>query len=1337
MARKITIRRVGTIFPALCLVVIVVITTCLAWLSIAGLPQWVLRRVEQQVAPYGVQLKLGDVKLALSSGLAFKVEDTRLSMPMGEAETAELSFRKLLVDFNIYELAAGQLMPSDVQLIDAGIELPLLTEANDKLSVRELNTGIHFYNKGSLAGITCTGLLQGIRVQLRTEVALPDQALHAENTESAQAEAQTKQQHIELDKLIEPVRPYLLKAHQEIARQQWTEKQQPRLDVLLRLRDKSPEAIINAEIPTYEIGQLLFRDAELKLTIDRDSYIIDRLSFRTEKPASKVSIKGGYDKALRQLSFTAESTAAIIQMARLYYGEEPESILSRIYPNSTTPPHIILRGNIDFAEDFALNSLTLRGSIDQKKLNIGSTHVNSLQLSFFLSDGNFNIDKLKISLPDGELEANASSAEGQGKASIAANMPVETLLQLISDISGQPVFLPHTMNAHGIIHLKAAANMAVNEFVPGKTRMIDLVPELRSLELQLGVDALRFGQVTLTHPGLTLKLEDVHHPMPGRESFSIGSTQISAAVDKLQTTNGETIETVQLSAQIHEASLDALQDWQHSLLLRRAEVSATAATLRHSEGCMQGMVFSLTDIHNFTPQHSWQQLLAGTRGQFSIADITRHDGTLSLHEAQLLIHPTKDGKGSIDASIRIGDKELRTALALDYARTEQTGELGFALQRTEIPLGAFVPLLETMGGKMTALEYPEKVIISTDGSVNINTGHMGKTQVTLELPELVRTPNTLAVNRGIRIPLQLKLDGQLEHNEQGELLYDAALTVGHGNTAFRGSVNGNLDHFCRIKGNSDIRVDVINRLIDDVDAHSIMRDFRFDASSATRITDIDAMIRYTQGIDVNVTCNAQILNTDFLIGAIEDIYDSKGEIVGEKLRTDMGKNPYSRVFEATCGVQVKVQMDCLNERGEAIPDDMSVTLTSPYLRYDNRPWLKRMNITNGVRSSEIKGESIVFDLNHNGIVLNHLKGQCYPAYAFGMYFAPLQEFMSDIEMQKPAKVHTQRCEFPISHNSQVPISGLIRAEAASGAALHFLGTRIPMNHFSGFVNLSDDYVFLDKLNAATWEGVLNGAVKIGISGPRTSFDGQITASNVNLKEIAAAYKTTLSPALCNGHIRFRAESPELNDLQAYGSVTVSDGDLLQLGIFQPVGSFINDIPGYLLRLQNMVTGTGEANSATAAKKEEEETGFFSTLLRTIFRTTDDTINSVDSSTQHIPFANHFMRYNIQNAAANFEIKDGFLFSRDMRATGYNLDVDMKLRLNLDTLELRGNLWPRISSVPTLFIAPITFLSEYLIDIVIYGPVDNIQWKFTLDRIMSGKKTRPSVTAKGEDKQEKQ
>ena len=107
-----------------------------------------------------------------------------------------------------------------------------------------------------------------------------------------------------------------------------------------------------------------------------------------------------------------------------------------------------------------------------------------------------------------------------------------------------------------------------------------------------------------------------------------------------------------------------------------------------------------------------------------------------------------------------------------------------------------------------------------------------------------------------------------------------------------------------------------------------------------------------------------------------------------------------------------------------------------------------------------------------------------------------------------------------------------------------------------------------------------------------------------------------------------------------------------------------------------------------------------------------------------------MSYNIQNASLKFDILNGYLYTRDMHASGYNLNVNMNLRLDLDTLDIRGNLWPQISSVPTLIIAPITFLSEFLIDIVIYGNIENIQWKFTLDRIMrKGKKApKASVTA---------
>jgi hypothetical protein len=69
----------------------------------------------------------------------------------------------------------------------------------------------------------------------------------------------------------------------------------------------------------------------------------------------------------------------------------------------------------------------------------------------------------------------------------------------------------------------------------------------------------------------------------------------------------------------------------------------------------------------------------------------------------------------------------------------------------------------------------------------------------------------------------------------------------------------------------------------------------------------------------------------------------------------------------------------------------------------------------------------------------------------------------------------------------------------------------------------------------------------------------------------------------------------------------------------------------------------------------------------------------------------------------------------MKAKGYNLSVDTKLDIDLGSLTLKGGLWPRISSVPTALISPITILSKFLIDINIYGELLNPEWEIGLSK----------------------
>ncbi len=1318
MARKITIRRVGTIFPALCLVVIVMVCFTIAWLSIAGLPGFVLRKIEQEAAPYGLTLRLGKLKLAPTSGLAFKAINVQLSAPLGE-ETASIALRKLQVSFSIFELLQGNYLPDNIHLLGLNAVLPTDTPDGNPTMLNDADTHLNLYNRGQRLRITSSAKLQGIGIRFSGAFQLPESDWSSNDATEAENGLKT----IRLDEYLKPVQPWLRQANELIAQQGWQGDKCPRLDIRVRYRNNKPTAEVKAEIPTFRHDGMHFQNASLATRYEDDTLSIDYLNFATKKPKTEVSLQGSYNLPARRLIFDLRSTAAIAQIVEMIDSTQKDSLLSRLCADAEKSPTIKLRGQVEFAEDYALNNLSMRGNVLQRDFSIGKAKVDTFELSFLLSDGRFNIDNLSLTLPDGKINVSALSGNERADAQATLSIPINTLHQLAEGIYGQPIPLPDHITPEGRLEAELSTLLSVKEFTPGITRVEDLIPSLKEIQnLSIRLDSLRYEGIRFTAPELQLKASVIEHPSLRSNRLSLDRLTLSLKLGKVEAGDDFSAKEINAAFQLNGLSADCTQ-WENTLHIAQAEAEANAEKLTAGGSHISNISFSIDNLHDFTCNKRWEEILVKSNAKAAIGQLAYEEQPIAT-DILLSVDHEQIYEAGLNLTMNIQEKGFDTRLLLNYADIERDGILEFSLSKTNFPLLTFAPLLQHFDALPSAIELPETLTLSTKGSINVNTGQLGNTQLQLHIPALVRTPQTLVINRGARIPLEIKLDTGI-HSKDDALLYSGKLEVLHQTGAFTADISGDLNRYCSItNGHNTIAVNVIDALIDDEDAHSIMRDFRFDAESKVTVSDITTRVEYDNGIVVNSFCKADIRNTDFLIGAIEDVKDSKGNIVGEKLRKDMGKNPYSRVFNATCDVHVDVRMGQKNPDGSPAAEKMQIVLKNPYLDYDNRPWLKRQNISKGTRSSIIRGESIVFDLDNNGIVLNNLVGKAYPAYAFGMYFAPLQEFMQDIKLQYPVDVTTKRCEFPISKRSQVPISGLIRAESATGAAFNFLGTTIPLQRFSGFVNLSDDFVFLDKMNARTWGGVLDGAIKIGISGKNTSFDGQLTANNLDLSLIGKAYNTKLSPALCNASIRFQSPTSEVKDVKAYGSATIRDGNLMELGIFQPVGSLISDLPNQLANLQRKVTGQAPAPI------EQDKPGMISRFLSAFTSTTDSAIHKVDESSRHIPFANHFMSYNIQKASLKFDILNGYLYTRDMHASGYNLDVDMNLRLNLDTLDIRGNLWPKISSVPTLLIAPITFLSDFLIDIVIYGNIEDIQWKFTLDRIMrKGKKApKASVTA---------
>lgn len=1304
MAHKLTIRRVGGCLPALSLVVVLLLCITIGWLSIAGLPHDALRYIEKELAAQGVHLKLDALKLEPSRGLAFRAEGIRF-YPTADAPAPLAQADSFSIGINASRLLTGVLSADTLHLRNGAIQLPTQQTNGEKLSIDKIDISTRLTRR-QIARLTSASLrLEGIPIRLRGSYDL--KALLASAKEHPQDE--TDETDFDLQQILQEYTPIFDGIYRYITEQKWTAEEAPNLELQLHAAGKKPYYSFKLSIPRYDWKQFHFRQATADFTYRDDTITINSLRFNTVDPHSTASLQAGFSIPDKNLSFTLESNADFLNMVQPFVGEETAQILQKFSHPAEKAPGIKLSGDIVFAENWVPEQARVRGSMTIEELSVGSGKIDKMDLSFLYNNGDFNIDKLALSLPSGSAKMSAVAQRGKGEADAHADLNVGELLHLINQFTGEPITLPEGMQLHGNIKITAQAKLTTLPLNASQEEWENFVPSCSHLNLQLCTDKITYKNYSITTPCIELRAEDIsqgHNKMPE----SIKTAKLSCKAEEMLIA-GENNAATRFRQFALQLDCDSLTLKENKPQIEQLHLQASLQNLESGAWVVSDISIPCINLRGITPQDDALKLFKTAELQAIIGNITHENQSLGKAEFDCTLPEFGRGIATAVWENEKGSK-LRLSTTTDWNTPEK---LVFNDIRLHAPVADFAPLIEHFGIVSADFELPRR--ISAEGAFTWDTskGVLDAAQVKLEIPELVRTPHKLVPFRGLRIPIGLQADAHLHTAEDGGISYEADLYVTHKTGEFRGKADGNTESHVHVTGNNTIRADVIDRLIDNEDAHGIIRDFRFSPRSRNTITNIDTLVRYDNGTIVKSHCDALLEHTEYLMCAIEERPDKT-----EHLRTDLGSNPYSYAKRATCGVDVDVRLDSVDAQGKKLKDKICITLTNPRLIYDNGPWLRRQKFATGTAETTLGGDAVIIDVENSFVELVNVSGTVYPAYSIGMFYADIQHFMADIVLPNPAQVETASCVFPIYSDCTRPMSGTIRALSAKDAAFNFLGTSIPLSDFSGYIYLTDDYVQLDKLNAKSWGGVLDAIVRIGFRGEHTSFDGAVRASNMDLHHIAAAYGSVQAYALCNGYIRFRTPSPNINDLQAYGKVEITNGDLLTLSLFRPVSSYVTDLPSNLLRLESIATKTGVS----------EEPGFFTRTLTRIFsafqKVTNRMGDSVDKIVYYVPGANHLLSYDLQEAYARFNIANGKLTTTDMRAIGHNLNVQMNMALDLDSLVLHGNIWPKVSSLPTLILSPLTFLSDFMVDIVIHGPIDDLDWHFALDRRLNNQE--PSATA---------
>lgn len=911
--------------------------------------------------------------------------------------------------------------------------------------------------------------------------------------------------------------------------------------------------------------------------------------------------------------------------------------------------------------------------------------------------------------------------------SIADNKVIEPEITLqMSDIHYTSTLLPDAVDALTLelkstrAHLRAAEDKTLalskalvrlqgGDIVLNVTNAQPLHRANR-LKLELAADEARLGADAERSPSAqqasVVLIADQFEAEPDKP-LTLGELGLLLTVDRAAAPDAASTEKLRLRAELNTLRINADLD-PRSMSIDRTAIDAQAESLAAAGITARALKLAAEKREQLFP--------------FNAATFTPGSPRIVLSAQELLVDESEPG--GVDIRINAGAPPDDTDCAATLC-AEMKGNLLGSLECSHlhaelrpkalealmklVPMGADEQEAEDAAALTLAdaLQITQPVQMNGSFTLALTPSLMLKqSQLQLEAPGLVRTACRQPALRGKSVPLSLSItQAHIEERPNRVFTYKAAVLLQHGDDTLAATVAGSSAGQIRMTGSSSIRADVADVLADYDDAHAIIRDFRFPHRGRSLLPELQLDIDYSHGLRVRFESPLTLEHTEYVFDAMEVLRDGT-----ERLRSDLGSNPFTYVERATCRVKADVVYDATADDGSPLPDVCTIVISDADLHYNNTAWLKRHNIPNGTASTGLKAKSVIIDVEKSFVELADVSGTIYPSYSLGMFYPPLIGFLSDVKLQYPVRTESKQCVFPIYSDCRRPMSGNVRVISDHDAGYRFLGTIIPLQGFSGFVSLSDDYVLLDRLNARTWEGVLNAAVKIGFSGKKTTFDGYANARCMNLKRIAAAYNAKQDVALCSGEIRFRSSSADINDLEAYGHVDIEDGHLMTLSIFRPVSALISDLPNQFTHLEQQAAGV---------RGKPAPPGTFGRVTRQIFRglgrVVSRTGDGLTETASFIPGLNHFIAYDLQEAHSDFDIVNGHLISRNMNAKGCNLDVQLNLDLDLNTLNIKGNLWPRISSLPTILLSPITFLSDFVVDINVSGPVSDLNWSIGLDK----------------------
>ena len=433
-------RWIKGLIPTVIILLGALLLGCICYISIWGVPSFVVQRVEKALLEKGIPSHIETLKVTLWPRAVVTLKNVELLDPeaMPEIRRPIVLLHEADVALNWKKLIEGQVVPERVNVKGMNVTLPVDAGNLEKVfSVTGVNAELNLGRPGMVDIVKADAVVQGIRVTAQGAFPI-GQDDSGDFTLTAQDMAAVREQ-------LNQVLNYM-------DRVKWPDASPPRLIVNLSDDPKGGVRIgMDLQAPFLRYGKIMVRDFLFNGDYADSVIMAKRFTMRDAETAGFVSLSLQADLKKRTLIWDVRSTAPLVSWAVAIVDEAlvPKEM------KFLSEPHVQLSGRAVFSENWeGVEHLNALGSGSMGAFSVLGEKFQRASCDFSYENGNFYVTDLDIRHPGGSFSGKVMGVDGEIKIDVHSTLPMKAMLGMARSIAPEDAKLPPALEIRGDPELK-------------------------------------------------------------------------------------------------------------------------------------------------------------------------------------------------------------------------------------------------------------------------------------------------------------------------------------------------------------------------------------------------------------------------------------------------------------------------------------------------------------------------------------------------------------------------------------------------------------------------------------------------------------------------------------------------------------------------------------------------------------------------------------------------------------------------------------------------------------------------------------------------------------------